>query len=64
MRINSKYNFICIKDKLTARSNFIAYCPKCREKMKCIGFRWRIGKNKKFDKIEGSSKKANWINNI
>ena len=53
-----KYNFICLKCKTTAKSWCGGYCPKCREGMTCIGDRWRIGKNKKFDKIEGSAKKA------
>ena len=53
-----KYNYICLRCKTTSKSSCCASCPKCKEDMTCIGDRWRIGKNKKFDKIEGSAKKA------
>jgi hypothetical protein len=53
-----KYNYICIKDKFNSKGYFAPVCPKCGIDMVCIGERWRIGKNGKFDKIEGRAKKA------
>lgn len=53
-----KYNHICLKCKTTAKSSVGACCPKCSQIMTCIGDRWRIGKNGKFNKVEGRAKKA------
>ena len=58
-----KYNHVCLKCKTAAKSRLGACCPKCRNEMKCIGDRWRIGKNGKFDKIEGQAKKAKLVVN-
>jgi hypothetical protein len=57
-----KYNYICLQCKTTAKLPWGGSCPKCREDMICIGDRWRIGKNKKFNRIEGSAKKAKFEN--
>lgn len=51
-----KYTFICEKHKKTARSAFGAICPICRQEMKCIGDRKRIGHCGQFNKIERKTK--------
>lgn len=53
-----KYNFVCLKCKTTSKSRCGTRCPKCRIDMTCIGDRWRIGKDGKFNKVEGKTKKA------
>lgn len=51
--------FVCKKHKKNARGYWfnIPKCPICREEMKCMGFKHRIGKDGDFERKERKTRK-------
>jgi hypothetical protein len=58
-RQGKKCTYCCIKHDYTRRSEFGGLCPICREKLKCMGSKWRISKDGDFDKVERKTRKFN-----
>ena len=49
------YNHVCTKHGYSSKRS--GKCPICRENLKCIGDRWRIGRHGQLDKQERKTRK-------
>lgn len=54
-RGGQKYNHICAKHSYSSKNGGL--CPICRQPLKCIGDRHRIGHCGQFDKVERKTRK-------
>jgi len=53
---SANVTWVCLKHGKTSRSRFGASCPVCREPMKSMGYRWRVGRNGQLTKQENFTK--------